>query len=244
MSLVRDFYGSTVGKKIVMALTGLVLIGFVAGHMAGNLKIFAGADPSTGVYKIDHYGEFLREMGSEMFGHAGFLWIVRVVLLVCVALHAMSGIQLARLNRVAKPAGYKVTSYRSANAASRTMLYGGLFLIVFITFHILHLTTGSVHYRGFVEGRVYANVYSAFQSPVLVGFYVVSMALLGLHLYHGTWSCFQTLGVDTPRWNKTIRAAAKLLAVAIFVGFSAVPVSVAAGVLQAPVQAPVQAVAQ
>lgn len=240
MSFVRDFYGSTVGKKIVMALTGLVLIGFVAGHMAGNLKIFAGADPSTGVYKIDHYGEFLREMGSEMFGHAGFLWIVRVVLLVCVVLHAMSGIQLARLNRVAKPAGYKVTSYRSANAASRTMLYGGLFLIVFITFHILHLTTGSVHYRGFVEGKVYSNVYSAFQSPVLVSFYVVSMGLLGLHLYHGTWSCFQTLGVDTPRWNKTIRTVAKLLAVAIFVGFSAVPISIAAGALQAPAQSAVQ----
>ena len=240
MSFVKDFYGSTVEKKIVMALTGLVLIGFVAGHMAGNLKIFAGADPSTGVYKIDHYGEFLREMGSEMFGHAGFLWIVRVVLLVCVVLHAMSGIQLARLNRVAKPAGYKVTSYRSANAASRTMLYGGLFLIVFITFHILHLTTGSVHYRGFVEGKVYSNVYSAFQSPVLVSFYVVSMGLLGLHLYHGTWSCFQTLGVDTPRWNKTIRTVAKLLAVALFVGFSAVPISVAAGVLQAPAQSAVQ----
>lgn len=240
MSFVRDFYGSTIGKKITMAVTGLVLIGFVVGHMAGNLKIFAGADPASGIYKIDHYGEFLREIGSNMLGHAGFLWIVRVVLLVCVALHALSGIQLARLNRVAKPAGYKVTSYRSANAASRTMLYGGLFLIVFITFHILHLTTGSVHYRGFVEGKVYSNVFSAFQSPVLVGFYVLSMALLGLHLYHGTWSCFQTLGVDTPRWNRTIRTAAKFVAVALFLGFSAVPVSVAVGFLKAPQQAAAQ----
>lgn len=240
MSFVKDFYGSTLGKKITMAVTGLVLIGFVVGHMAGNLKIFAGADPVTGIYKIDHYGEFLREIGADVLGHAGFLWLVRVVLLVCVVLHAISGIQLARLNRAAKPAGYKVTSYRSANAASRTMLYGGLFLIVFITFHILHLTTGDVHYRGFVEGKVYANVFSAFQSPVLVGFYVVSMALLGLHLYHGTWSCFQTLGVDAPRWNRTLRTAAKVVAVAMFVGFSAVPVSVATGILKPPAQAGAQ----
>lgn len=243
MSFIRDFYGSTIGKKITMALSGLVLIGFVVGHMAGNLKIFAGADPATGIYKIDHYGEFLREMGSDVFGHAGFLWIVRVVLLVCVVIHAFSGIQLARLNRVAKPKGYKVSSYRSANAASRTMLYGGLFLIVFITFHILHLTTGSVHFRGFVEGRVYSNVFTAFQSPLLVGFYVVSMALLGLHLYHGTWSCFQTLGVDAPRWNRTIRTAAKLVAVLLFLGFSAVPVSIATGVLKAPLQAGAEQVA-
>lgn len=235
MSLVREFYGSTIGKKIAMALTGIVLVGFVVGHMAGNLKIFAGADPATGIYKIDHYGEFLREIGASVFGHAGFLWVVRVVLLACVVLHAVSGIQLARLNRAAKPVGYKMTSYRSANAASRTMLYGGLFLIVFITFHILHLTTGTVHYSGFVEGKIYSNVFSAFQSPVLTGFYVVAMALLGLHLYHGTWSMFQTLGADTPRWNGTIRTVAKVVAVSLFLGFSAVPLSVLFGILKAPV---------
>jgi succinate dehydrogenase / fumarate reductase cytochrome b subunit len=234
MSFVRDFYGSTVGKKITMALTGLVLVGFVVGHMAGNLKIFAGYDVASGGYKIDHYGEFLREIGAEMLGHAGFLWIVRVVLLVCVVLHAVSGIQLARLNRHAKPSGYKVTSYRSANAASRTMLYGGLFLIVFITYHILHFTTGAVHYRGFVEGKVYANVFSAFQSPLIAGFYVVSMALLALHLYHGTWSMFQTLGVDAPRWNKGLRTIAKVVAVAMFVGFSSVPVAILSGDLPPP----------
>jgi len=234
MSLVREFYGSTVGKKVAMALSGLVLVGFVLGHMAGNLKIFAGADAATGVYKIDHYGEFLREMGSNMLGHSGVLWIVRIVLLACVVIHALSGIQLARLNRRAKPAGYKVTSYRSANAASRTMLYGGLFLIVFITYHVLHLTTGSVHYRGFVEGKVYANVYTAFQSPLIALFYVVSMGLLGLHLYHGTWSMFQTLGVDSPRWNRSIRTIAKIVAVALFFGFASVPVSVATGLLPAP----------
>jgi succinate dehydrogenase / fumarate reductase cytochrome b subunit len=114
------------------------------------------------------------------------------------------------------------------------MLYGGLFLLLFVTFHILHFTTGTVHWS-FVEGDVYANVWSAFQNLLTAGFYVVAMALLALHLYHGTWSMFQTLGVDTPRWNKGLRTVAKVVAVALFVGFSAVPVSIATGLLSAPV---------
>ena len=236
MGLVREFYGSTVGKKVAMAVSGLVLVLFVIGHMAGNLKVFAGIDPSTGDYKIDDYGVFLRTMGSEMFGKEGVLWIVRVVLLACVVIHALSGIQLARLNRRAKPQKYQVSSYKSATAASRTMLYGGLFLIVFITFHILHFTTGTLHFSGFVHGQVYANVYSGFQNVVTAGFYVVSMALLSLHLYHGTWSMFQTLGVDTPHWNKGIRNGAKLVAVATFLGFSCVPVGIAVGAFPAPVE--------
>ena len=170
-----------------------------------------------------------------MLGHSGVLWIVRVVLLACVVIHALTGIQLASLNRRAKPVGYEVRSYRSANAASLTMLYGGLFLMVFITYHILHFTTGTVHFRGFVEGEVYSNVYSAFQNYGIAGFYVVAMALLALHLYHGTWSMFQTLGVDTPRWNKGIRTAAKIVAVAMFLGFSSVPVGISIGALPAPI---------
>jgi succinate dehydrogenase / fumarate reductase cytochrome b subunit len=231
MGLIRDFYGTTVGKKVAMALSGLALVLFVIGHMAGNLKIFAGVDSATGDYKIDDYGVFLRTMGSEMFGREGVLWIVRIGLLAAVVIHALSGIALARLNRRAKPQGYQVRSYRSANAASLTMLYGGLFLIVFITFHILHFTTGTLHFSGFVHGQVYANVYS-----VTAGVYVVAMALLGLHLYHGTWSMFQTLGVDAPRWNSGIRTAAKVVAVAMFLGFSSVPVGIAVGALPAPVE--------
>jgi succinate dehydrogenase / fumarate reductase cytochrome b subunit len=132
MGIVRTFYASTIGKKMAMAVSGIVLVLFVIGHMAGNLKIFAGVDPGTGDYKIDDYGRFLRSMGSEMLGHSGVLWIVRIVLIACLVLHAVSGIQLARLNRAAKPEGYKVKHYRSANAASLTMLYGGLFLLLFV----------------------------------------------------------------------------------------------------------------
>jgi succinate dehydrogenase / fumarate reductase cytochrome b subunit len=160
---------------------------------------------------------------------------VRIVLLACLVVHAVSGILLAKANRAAKPEGYKVKSYRSANAASLTMIYGGLFLLFFVVFHILHFTTGTLHWS-FVEGEVYANVWQSFQNFLTAGFYVVAMALLALHLYHGTWSMFQTLGVDTPRWNKGLRTLAKIVAVALFVGFSAVPVSIAFGVLPAPVQ--------
>jgi succinate dehydrogenase / fumarate reductase cytochrome b subunit len=234
MSLIVNFYSSTVGKKVAMALSGIVLVLFVIGHMAGNLKIFAGINPASGDYKIDDYGEFLRSMGSEMLGESGVLWLVRVVLLACLVIHAVSGILLAKANRAAKPAGYKVKSYRSANAASLTMLYGGLFLLLFITFHILHFTTGTVHFN-FVEDEIYWNVWSAFQNVLTACFYVVAMALLALHLYHGTWSMFQTLGVDTPRWNKGLRTVAKLVAIALFVGFSAVPVSIVTGLLPAPV---------
>lgn len=236
MGLVCEFYATTVGKKVAMAVSGLVLVLFVLGHMAGNLKIFAGIDPTSGDYKIDDYGVFLRSMGAEMLGHEGVLWIVRVVLLACVVIHALSGIQLARLNRRAKQQKYEVRSYRSANAASLTMMYGGLFLIVFITYHILHFTTGSVHFDGFVEGQIYSNVYSAFRHYGIAGFYVVAMGLLAAHLYHGTWSMFQTLGVDTPRWNKGIRTAAKVVSIAIFLGFSSVPVGIAVGALPAPVE--------
>ena len=142
MSLLANFYSSTIGKKVSMALSGVVLVLFVVGHMAGNLKIFAGINHVSGDYKIDDYGRFLRTMGSEMLGESGVLWVVRVVLLACLIIHAVSGIQLARLNRMAKPEGYKIKNYRSANAASLTMLYGGLFLLLFVTFHILHFTTG------------------------------------------------------------------------------------------------------
>jgi succinate dehydrogenase / fumarate reductase cytochrome b subunit len=235
MSLIRNFYASTIGKKVAMAVTGLVLVGFVIGHMAGNLKLYMGIDPTTGDYKIDDYGRFLRSMGSELLGHSGVLWIVRVVLLACVVIHAVSGIQLSILNRRAKPVGYKNPNYRSANAASLTMFYGGLFLIVFIVFHILHFTTGNLHFAGFVEGEVYANVWNAFQNFGVAAFYVVAMGLLSLHLYHGTWSMFQTLGVDTPHWNRCLRSAAKVVAIAMFVGFSSVPVGIAVGLLPAPV---------
>lgn len=236
MESTLDFYRSTVGKKVVMAVTGSVLIGFVIMHMIGNLKIFAGVDPASGVYKFDHYAVFLREIGQDLFGPKTLLWAARIVLIVCVVLHAVSGIQLARLNRKAKPVDNRAQKYRSANAASRTMFFGGIFLAAFIIYHLLHFTFGTAHFNGFVHGRVYSNVVRGFQNPGIAGMYVLAMGLLALHLYHGTWSMFQTLGVDSPSWNRGIRSAAKLVAIVLFIGFSVVPAAVTLGLLPEPTQ--------
>lgn len=233
MSVLSEFYRSTVGKKICMAVSGLVLVGFVIGHMAGNLKMFVPMH-GDGVYKMDLYAEFLRSMGSDLFGHSGLLWIARVGLLAALVLHVVSAIQLSIINKRAKPVSNTNPSYGSSTAASRTMLYGGLFLLCFIVYHILHFTLGTVHYRGFQEGRVYANVWTGFQSMPVVTFYVVAMGFLALHLFHGTWSMFQTLGVDTPVWNTTLRRIAGLVSIVLFIGFTSVPVAVTLGLLNPP----------
>lgn len=232
--MLLQFYKSTIGKKFLMAVTGLVFVGFVIAHMAGNLKIFMGVNPKTGSYWFDEYAVALREFGEHFLGHGTFLWIARAVLLGSILVHITMALQLSALNRKAKPVATHNPAYRSANAASRTMLYGGLFLIVFIVYHILHFTTGTVHTAGFVEGRVYANVFYGFQNPLVSGFYVVSMIFLALHLYHGTWSLFQTMGVDTPAWNHGLRTAAKIVAVVVFAGFVSLPLSVTFGVLPPP----------
>ena len=233
MSILCEFYGSTIGKKIAMAVSGLVLVLFALGHMVGNLKLFLGMDAS-GVYMIDHYAHVLRTMGSDFMGPGTALWIVRLVLLGCVLLHAVSGVQLWLLNRAARPQGYNAQDFRSATMASRTMFYGGLFLALFIVFHILHFTTGQAHAYGFIEGRVYHNVYAAFVHGYLVLIYVAAMFFLALHLFHGTWSLFQTLGIDTPLLNTALRNAARVIAVLLFIGFSSVPVAIYTGALPAP----------
>ena len=228
LARVSRFYEAPIGKKVVMAVTGLILVGFVLGHMTGNLQIYlpVGED---GVHPIDKYGALLH--ASEEL-----LWGARLFLLGSVVLHIWSAIQLASAANAARPVRYVKQNNLNSSYASRTMYWSGPIVGLFIVYHLLHFTTGTLHFSGFVHGQVYANVFAAFQNFVTAGFYVVAMALLGLHLYHGTWSMFQTLGVDAPRWNNGIRAAAKVVAVAMFVGFSAVPVSIAVGVLPAPVE--------
>ena len=233
MDLLIKFYRSTVGKKIIMALTGLALFGFVLGHMAGNMKFFFGTN-AAGIYYIDHYGELLREILQDFLGKRTFLWMVRLGLLGCVVMHALTAVQLWLLNRRAKPISYKSPSYLSSTLASRTMIYGGLFLGCFIVFHLLHLTLGAVDPSNFQEGKVYSNLYRAFQHTGLVAFYVLSMLFLALHLFHGAWSLFQTLGIDTPRLNPALRAFAVAVSIALFIGFSAVPFSVYFGLVPAP----------
>lgn len=232
--MICDFYNSTVGKKIIMAITGAALLGFVVGHMAGNLKMFGGIGVD-GVYKMDHYAEFLRTMGADLFGRETLLWGARVVLLVCVGLHILMAFQLSAINRRARPVGYKVQSYQSSTLASRGMMIGGIILLSFIIFHILHFTTGDLHFRGFEYGKVYANVWNGFQSPLVVVFYILAMAALAFHTFHGAWSLFQTIGVDGPILNPILRGVAMVLAVVLFIGFVSVPIASSMQLITPPV---------
>lgn len=229
-----NFYRSTIGKKVVVALTGALFILFVIGHMLGNLKTFMGVDPVSGVHHLDHYAHFLRSMGHEFLGHGTALWLVRIGLLGALILHVITVFLLRRQNKAARPAKYARQKFSSVSWASYSMWWGGLLILVFIIFHLLHLTTGDLHFDGFKEGAVYANVYHAFQHWYLTLFYVLAMVALAFHLYHGVWSLFQTLGLDRPDRNLCLRRLAILIAVILFIGFISVPVAVFLGLVPEP----------
>lgn len=224
MRRVATLYRSSVGKKILMALSGLILFGFIVGHMVGNLKVLSGPDA------FNHYAEFLREIGYPLLPHQGFLWVARVALLGAVLLHAVSAFQLWGASREARTGGYGKRADLSFSYASRTMRWGGVILALFIVYHILHLTLGSVH-ADFIPGDVYHNYVVAFQSPLVFAFYAVAQAALCFHLYHGLWSVTQTLGASHPKYNHIRRPVAAVLSLGIFVGFLIPPVLVLAGVV-------------
>jgi succinate dehydrogenase / fumarate reductase cytochrome b subunit len=203
MQSVATFMGSTIGKKVVMALSGIVLVGFVFAHMTGNLQLYLGPEA------MNAYGRMLREMG-----HGGALWVARAVLLASVALHIWAAVSLTRQSRAARPLGYRQESWTESTYASRTMRWSGPILLLFILFHLAHFTTGQAHPQ-FVEGDVYGNVIVGFQSVPVVVFYVAAMLALGLHLYHGVWSMLQTLGLSHPRYNPGRHALATLITLAV-----------------------------
>lgn len=233
MSWIFDFYRSPMGKKIVMAVTGLMLFGFVFGHMVGNLKLYAGvyeAGPHQGEYKIDVYGEGLRELGAPVFGHSQALWLVRIGLLLAIVLHVHSAASLTAWNRKANSGGYRQWTPQASTYASRTMRWGGVILLLFVIYHLLHLTTGDVH-PDFEHGAVYQNVVAGFSNPLTAGFYVLANLALGLHLYHGLWSLFQTLGVSGPRAAQMRRGFAVAFAVIVTAGNVSFPLAVLTGLV-------------
>jgi succinate dehydrogenase / fumarate reductase cytochrome b subunit len=230
MSFIFDFYRSPMGKKIVMAVTGLMLFGFIFGHMVGNLKLYKGAD-AEGVYALDHYAEGLRVMGAPVFGHGELLWLARIGLLVAVFLHILSAYQLTRISRKARPIGYREQRPQAATYASRTMRWGGVILVLFIIYHLLHLTLGSVH-ESFVAGQVHANVVKGFSNPLISAFYMVAQLALGLHLYHGLWSLFQTLGISGKNINIFRQRFAAAFALIVTVGNLSFPIAVLSGLVK------------
>ena len=222
------FWHTMIGKKVVMAVTGIVFIGFVIGHVFGNLKIFEGPD------QINAYSRFLREVGMPELGYGQLLWLVRIVLLVSVTLHITAAVQLTRMSRAARPIGYAAKRDIETSWAARTMRWGGVLLVAFIVFHLLHLTGGVV---GFGAGQfkhlaVYQNLVAAFAVWPVAVFYIVAMGVLCLHLSHGIWSMLQTLGWNTARNETTLRILSRVIAIVVFIGFTSVPVAVMTGWLR------------
>lgn len=225
-----SLHSTTVGKKAIMAVTGILLVGFVIGHMLGNLKLFLPAH--DGVAALDHYAEGLRTFGAPFLAEGQFLWIARIVLLAAVALHIWAAITLKLRTNAARPVGYRKVKHDESTAASRTMIYGGILLLIFVVFHILHFTTGHVT-PGFVfeAGAVQHNVTGGLGVAWVAAFYVVAMIFLGLHLYHGVWSMLQTLGANHPRYNTLIHRLALLVAILVAVGNISFPVAVLTGMV-------------
>lgn len=217
-------YRSTLGKKALVAITGAILLGFLVGHVVGNLKVFL-PDPSPGVPDIDVYAEFLRTMGEPLVPATAILWLVRIVLVAALLIHLDCVISLARRNRKARPVGYRRQVYVESGRSARWMLYSGGLILIFVVLHILHFTTGQLDPSRFEHGKVYANLYRAFAHWYYVAFYVVSLAAISAHLYHGIWSLFQTLGIDNPDRNRGLRTFAGITALVLFLGFASIPLA-------------------
>jgi succinate dehydrogenase / fumarate reductase cytochrome b subunit len=225
MRRVATLYRSSVGKKVLMAVTGAILFVWILGHLEGNLKIFEGPD------RYNAYAEGLRSFGAPFFGPSQFLWLVRVVLLFCVVVHMLSALQLTLRARAARPIAYQQAPHLEDTYASRTMRWGGIILLLYVIFHLMDLTWGTAN-PDFIPGNVYHNVVASFSRWPVAGVYVIAMAALALHLYHGVVSALQTLGANHPKFNKLRRSIAAVIAVAIFVGFTSIPVAVLTGYLQ------------
>ena len=216
----RGFLSSTIGQKTVMAVTGIVLVGFVFVHMIGNMLLYQGPEA------INAYGHELRTLL-----HGSAIWIARAVLLASVVLHIASAFALTRTNAAARPVPYGKWQAKDSTYASRTMRWSGVILLAFIVYHLMHFTFGNVH-PSFVEGDVYHNVVAGFQVwPVAVS-YVIAMVLLGLHLHHGVWSMFHTLGVSHPRYRALLRTGAAVYAIVIVLGNVSFPLSVLFGLVR------------
>lgn len=229
----RTLWNTTIGKKWVVAVTGLILLLYVIVHMLGNLKTLQGA--GDGSPAIDTYAEWARDVGSPVLPHGGALWAMRGVLLAALLLHIYAIYLLTKRNYEARPTGHRAKRVRGSFAA-RYMGVTGLLVLAFVVFHILHLTSGTIHPTPFESGEVYANVHGAFEEWWLVAIYLVAVAMVGLHFRHGLWSANQTAGLDNPDRNWFWRTLGTTVTVVVVVGFAIVPVLVFAGALPEPVE--------
>jgi len=209
---VARFYESTIGKKAIMAVTGLILFGFLIVHMLGNLQVFLGRDV------MNHYAETLH-------GNPALLWTARTILLISVALHIWASIQLSIIKKDARPVSYVKRANVGSSWASRSMMLSGPIIAAFVVFHLLHLTTGTIHPQ-FVELHAYENLVTGFLVVPFALVYIVVMILIGFHLSHGVWSMFQSMGMSHPRYTPLIKRFASIFSWILVAGFISIPVAV------------------
>jgi succinate dehydrogenase / fumarate reductase cytochrome b subunit len=220
------FWQSTNGKKVVMAVTGAMMFLFVIGHMLGNLQIFEGPGTVDAPARINVYGHFLHSLGE-------LLWIERGILLLAIVLHITATVQLALRSKAARPVGYSRKDAINSSYASRTMYWSGPIVLAFIIFHLLQFTAGYIHPESrFIEGDVYHNVVAGFQVWWVSVWYIIAVSLLGLHLSHGLWSMFQSVGLAHKRHSVTLKRSAQAIAILIVLGYIAIPISVWLGFIK------------
>ena len=211
------FYSTSVGKKAVMAVTGVIAFGFVLVHMLGNLQVFLGAGA------LNKYARFLHD-------HSGALWAFRTVLVAAILLHIIAATQVTLQSMNARPKGYRVHRLRETSYAARTMWWGGPLIGLFVVYHLMHLTFGTVH-PAFAD-NVYNNVVFGFRVPWVSAVYIVAMLLLAFHLSHGLWSMMQSLGLNHPKWNRWRKVFAVVFGLGIAAGNISIPISVLTGFIR------------
>jgi len=222
MSSTQSLTRSLIGQKVLMAVSGVVLLLFVFAHMAGNLHFFEGPQA------IGDYARFLRTVGAPVLGYGQALWIVRVALIVAVVVHILAAWSVTRASWAARPVGYRRLEKVETTHAARTMRWGGVIILLFVVFHLMDLTFGSAN-PSYVHLDPYHNMVASFTRwPVAVS-YLVAMGVLCLHMYHGIYSGFQTLGLNHPRYNRFRRGLALVYAGVVAAGFASVPLSILAG---------------
>ncbi|MDM4718332.1 succinate dehydrogenase cytochrome b subunit [Micromonospora sp. WMMA1363] len=217
---------SSVGLKVVMAVTGITLVLFLVAHMLGNLKVFTGAS------SFNHYAEWLREIGDPLLPGAWFLWIMRTALLVSVVAHIWAATTLALRARAARPVRYAHRNKIQGSYAARTMRWGGVIILLFVIYHILDLTTGTLNPVGDPH-RPYANVVADFAPErwYVTLFYTLAVVTVGFHLRHGVFSALRSLGQQTPRGERRARNVALVCAVVLSAGYLVVPFAVLTGLV-------------
>lgn len=223
-----NLYQTAVGKKWVMAITGIMLLGFVVAHMIGNLKLYIGVVDHNGVldYDANIYGEFLRDLLVPLFPRTVFLWLLRGGIIVAFAVHIHATYSLTLMNRAANKVYSSKRDWLAANFASRSMRYSGVIVLLYLVFHLADLSWGIIPGYDWERGHVQQNVIGSLSNPVVAVVYIVANVLLAIHIFHGAYSMFQSLGISNPSYNALRRHLATGLALIILIGNVSFPIAV------------------